>query len=372
MTDRLATLLHGEADTLDVPTAPAPEILAAGHRLRRRRTRVRGGGAVLLAVAVAVTGGVALRAGDHASEDQSATSTDTPTFAYASNDTVFLGEGGTEVTMPEVAQTLYYTSAGLLVRTNRDGSSDGGAPFHFELVTADGNATRLGVTLGEVTPSADPDEPYLAWATMSHGQIQVIVHDVSTDRDVANVDVPGTFDWAGLSAPPVALSGDLVYVGTNDKTEVVNWRTGEATTSDVIPGSTFPSVEGGRLLLTGGDTTKVLDAVSGKVLLQVPSSKDGFADLSPDGRFLLMNSDLFSDQGPPAGAHTEIYDVDSGSKVQVPSSGWGWSSDSSQVFQVNGSTMTTCSTSTGRCQDTTVPAVGHDALVRYAGFAYES
>ena len=33
-------------------------------------------------------------------------------------------------------QTLYYTSAGLLVRTNKDGASDGGAPFHFALVAS--------------------------------------------------------------------------------------------------------------------------------------------------------------------------------------------------------------------------------------------
>jgi hypothetical protein len=46
--------------------------------------------------------------------------------------------------------------------------------------------------------------------------------------------------------------------------------------------------------------------------------------------------------------------------------------DGERVFQVDGSTMTTCSTSTGDCHDTAVPPVGAHAFVRYAGFAFES
>ena len=40
---------------------------------------------------------------------------------FAVDDTVYLDGGAAEVKMPEVAQTLYYTSAGLLVRTNKTG-----------------------------------------------------------------------------------------------------------------------------------------------------------------------------------------------------------------------------------------------------------
>src|SRR5262249_46491672 len=89
-----------------------------------------------------------------------------PRVSYAVGPTVHLGRGATTVQMPEFAQSMYYTSAGLLVRTNKDGSSDGGAPFHFELVKADGRTKKLRVTLGEVVPSTDPDLPYLAWAKM--------------------------------------------------------------------------------------------------------------------------------------------------------------------------------------------------------------
>ena len=63
---------------------------------------------------------------------------------FAVDDTVYLDGGAAEVKMPEVAQTLYYTSAGLLVRTNKTGDSDGGAPFHFQLVAR----RRKGATAG--------------------------------------------------------------------------------------------------------------------------------------------------------------------------------------------------------------------------------
>src|SRR5262249_25031876 len=127
----------------------------------------------------------------------------TPRTSYAVGSTVHLGRhGATTVQMPEFAQSLYYTSAGLLVRTNKDGSSDGGAPFRFELVRRHGKTEKLGVPLGEVVPSTDPRLPYLAWAKMKEGHIRVVVRNVRTDRNVAVVAVPGTFDWGGWVAPP--------------------------------------------------------------------------------------------------------------------------------------------------------------------------
>jgi hypothetical protein len=358
MTDRLATLMHGEVETLDIPAPPAVEILGAGRRIRRRRTWTQRGGAAVLAAAVVTTGIVAVRGGDDTGRTAPAT-TSTPDLAYAVDDTVYLGDG-TKATMPEFAQALYYTSAGLLVRTNRDGSSDGGAPFHFELVTADDTTTKLGVTLGDVVPSVDPSEPYLAWATMTDGQIQVVVHDVSTDQDVARVDVPGTFTWGGWEAPPVSLSGDQVYVATDDKAEVVDWRTGETHPSDVVPGSTYFTVNGGHVLLSQRDLIEVLDADSGKVLLRVDGEADN-ARLSPDGRYAIVSR---------AGQDL-LYDLASGAKSHVTLSSWGWTYNG-EVFEVDGRTLTTCSVTSGDCHDTSVPPVGPNGFVRYAGQTFES
>ena len=60
--------------------------------------------------------------------------------AFGAGNTLYLDGGATPVQMDEVVQQIYYTSAGLLVRTNATGNSDGGAPFHFVLVTPDGTA----------------------------------------------------------------------------------------------------------------------------------------------------------------------------------------------------------------------------------------
>jgi hypothetical protein len=360
MTDRLATLMHHEVDSLDIPPAPAPEILGAGRRLRRRRTWTKRGGAAVLAVAVVAVAASALHRNDSTQTAPATTTSHAPERAYAVDDTVYLDDGKTTATMPEVAQSLYYTSAGLLVRTNKDGSSDGGAPFHFELVHADGTTTKLGVTLGEVVPSTDPSEPYLAWATMTDGKIQVVVHDVSTDQDVATVDVPGTFDWGGWEAPPVALSGHLVFVGTNGQAEVVNWQTGVAEPSANLAKSSVPSVAGNHVLAREGGKTLIFEAVSGEQVATLDTG-NGFPVLSPDGRFVIVS-----------GGHTDIYDVATGSKVQVPSSGWGWTSSGDAVFRVDDSKMDTCSATTGDCQTTTVPALGKNAFARYAGVTFES
>lgn len=362
MTDRLATLMHGEMETLDVPGVPTPEILAAGHRLRRRRTwtRVTAASGVIV-VALATVAAVTL--GDHSSTTPGPASTakDTPTLAYGIDDTVYVGDDATPVQLPEVAQTLYYTSAGILVRTNKDGSSDGGAPFHFELIGVDGKATKLGVTLGEVVPSTDATQPYLAWATMSDGKIQVVVHDVSTDQDVARVDVPGSFTWGGWDAPPVSLSGDLVYVGTDDHAEVVDWRTGQAHASDVVPGSTFATIVDGRYLDLRDGGVDVLDAESGKVLMHASGAVND-AELSPDGRFAVVSQ----------GGQDKLYDLDTGATSHISLSSYGWAYDGDSVYGVSGSTLTSCSTITGACHETHVPPVGRNAMVRYPGQAFES
>jgi hypothetical protein len=368
MTERLTTLLGREADTFEVPAAPAADILGAGRRLHRRRTGTIWGGAAL---AVAVVAGGSLLIGTLGGDEQALAPTAPPPVqvAWGAGDTVYVGTDGHPAQMPEVAQTLYYTSAGILVRTNKDGASDGGAPFHFQLVKADGTTTKLAVTLGEVVPSTDPTQPYLAWATMIDGQIQVVVHDVSTDQDVATVDVPGTFDWGGWEAPPIALAGDRVYVGTNGPTAVVNWRTGEATTSTVLPKNYFPEVQGGRIL-TFTDRghpdaqAHVLDAFTGRTLLDLQIDRDSQVTLSPDGRFAKVGS--FTDQ-----KSFPVYDVDTGTKVTVTGSSFdrGWTFDDG-LFTVQGDRLTVCSAATGECDSSPVPPVRGE--IRYAGVTYES
>ena len=67
-------------------------------------------------------------------------------------------------------------------------------------------------------PSTDPGQPYLAYADAGAARSQVVVLDVSTDAEVARVDVPGVPDWGGWEAPPVALDGEDVFVSSQTGT----------------------------------------------------------------------------------------------------------------------------------------------------------
>jgi hypothetical protein len=86
--------------------------------------------------------------------------------------------------------------------------------------------------------------------------------------------------------------------------------------------------------------------------------------LSPDGSFAMVQTV----------DHSDVHDVATGSKDEVGPmrGGWGWGSDSQDVVGVEGSSLATCSTSSGQCHVATVPDLGKDPFVRYAGFAFES
>ena len=218
-------------------------------------------------------------------------------------------------------------------------------------------------------PGVDPEQPYLAYAEVVDGQVQVVVHDLSTDEEVARVPVPDARKWGGWAAPPVALSGDTVYVGTDDVMRTVDWRTGEVGTTDAL-GPGYPDVKSGRAVEQDGRELEVVDVETGKVLLTVRSGQFGYLSLSPDGRFASISSD--------DGRTVDVYDVDAGTHVTLDGQSWdyGWSPDG-DLFQVENHHVLTCSTSTGECTvgDVTVPAEGGGVApkdLRYGNQTYES
>jgi hypothetical protein len=371
MTDRLSALLREEAHHLTVPPADAAEVLARGRGLRRRRRVAQG----LTAVAVVAVVGVGASFAFGGSPDRVAEDTTVaddggqPVVpeqelppAFGAGNTLYLDGGATAVQMDEVVQQIYYTSAGFLVRTNKDGASDGGAPFHFVLVTPDGTATELGLTLGEITPGVDPTQPLLAYAEMAGDQEQVVVHDLTTDEDVARVDVPGQMTWGGWDAPPVALSGDLVFVG-NDEPVAVNWRTGEVATTGALPEG-MPVVNGGRTVLSAEKAAEVVDLASGATLLEIDGG--GWVTLSPDGRYAKADGDR----------GVEVYDVQSGARASLPGNAfdYGWTGDG-RLFTVSADSLKVCSPTTGDCSAQRLPdglSFGKDEFIRYAGSVYES
>jgi hypothetical protein len=128
------------------------------------------------------------------------------------------------------------------------------------------------------------------------------------------------------------------------------------------------------VLLRTAREQRVLDVASGRVLLRIPTTGPPvFPEISPDGGFVMVDPQpLDPDRVSGGGPHTEVYDVATGGRVLLPPTDWGWSATGDEVFHVDGSLLTTCSTTTGDCHDSRVPPVGKKPDVRYGGFAYES
>ena len=376
MTERLAALLREEADTLQVPVPPVRETLAAGRRVRRRRTLTR---VVAVAATVGVVGAIgfgtaALTGSDEPRPpsdgqvaDQGPTAEPVDLGAvFASGNTVYLDGGATKVRMPEIAQGLYYSSAGLLVRTNANGQSDGGAPFHFELIRADHSVTKLDLTLGEVAPGIDPRQPYLAYALPDGNGVVVVVWDLATDQEVARVKAPDVGAGGGWEAPPVVLSGDKVFV-RGEKTVALDWRTGEVI--DTAFGEGLQSVSGNSALIWDGSQPLVVDATTGKTLLTPDMAGSPWIRLSPDGRFAQVVSQTSLE---PSGF--DLYDLESGDKVRVPGEYWtyGWTADDHTV-QVAKDGVEECDYFAGSCTAQPLPeGVDPQQLIVLPGLSYES
>lgn len=373
MTERLSALLHEEAAILDVP--PVPDgVVAAGHReLRQHRVRTTLTVTLVVLLVTVGTSAAVTRWLDHDQDARDIGPADPSTghgAVFTLGTTVFWDDGTRQASIDDKAiKSTYYTSAGLLVRHGNNNASDGGGPQRFSLVTPDGTVQPVSVVTEEVVPGVDPTQPYLAYAEVVDGEVQVVVHDLTTDEEVARVPVPDARRWGGWTAPPVALSGDTVYVGTDDVMRTVDWRTGEVGTTDHLPPG-YPDVHGGRAVAVRDGSAAVVDAATGDVLLEVDAGRGGYLTLSPDGRHASMNSG--------DGSSVDIYDVDTGTHVTLPgqSYDYGWSPDG-DLFRVKGGHVITCSTTSGECTtgSTTIPEEGGGVApedLRYGNQVFES
>jgi hypothetical protein len=372
MTERLSTLLREEASTLDVPPPPAGAVVARGRGMRRRHRL--GYAAAGLALVTVVGTGLAIGLGGTGDGGSDAVDPAGPSTGHGAvftvGTTVYYDGGAHHVSIDDKAvKSSYYTSAGLLVRHGNNNASDGGGPQRFSLVTPEGIVKPVSVVTEESVPGVDPTQPYLAYTEVVDGVVQVVVHDVSTDEEVARVSMPGDFTWGGWSGPPVALSGDTVYVGTDAATYTVDWRTGAIGESDVL-GRGYPDVDGGRAVEQHGSTSVVVDVATGEELLTVDTGKFGWVSLSPDGHFATLDAE--------DGKSFDVYGVDTGSRITFPggSFDYGWTPEGDLV-RISHQHVETCSTSDGQCTtgtETIPESGGGDAPtdVRFAGQTFES
>jgi len=346
MTDELTRLLHDEADALDVPPPAGATVLARGRQRRRRTRLVTGAVAVVVVLVVAAAaGGVARLGGPDDDRSRVAdTSGDAaalgPVFSVGRE--VYLDGGERSATIDDVTvKSLYYTSAGVLVRHGLNGNSDGGGPQRFSLVEPDGTVRRLGLETEETYHATDPDQPYVAYAQRVDGTVHVYVRDVVRDEQVADVAVPDVRS----SFLPVSLDGDVVYLGDGEGVRLVDWRTGEIAESAVLQGN--PDVAGGRALTGDGSGLEVVDVDTGATLSALDLRGTQYAVLSPDGRFVAA-VDQFSSEPSPL----EVYDVDSGASRSLDLDGsWGWTVDGDLFALSDRGVLSSCSAATGRCED---------------------
>ena len=369
MTERLSALLHEEADVLHVPPPTTDRIVAAGRGLRRRRRLTYGAAGLALTGLLGTGIGLAVSGDDEATNviDDPGQSTALHGATFTIGVTAFLDGGAVTATIDDKAvKSSYYTSAGLLVRHGNNNASDGGGPQRFSLVTPNGTVKKVSVVTEETVPGVDPAQPYLAYTVVEDGVVQVVVHDVSTDEQVAKIAVPDVTEWGGWPGPPVALSGDIVYVGGDDAVRTVDWRTGEVGQTDTI-GPGYPDVHGGRAVIQEGGSSLVIDVLTGETLYSV---EDRYPMLSPDGRFASVPAEDYES--------FDVVDLATGSSMHFEGGmfEYGWTPEGDLTRLVDGH-VETCALGTGDCTtaDRTIPSDGGGVApddVRFAGQTYES
>ncbi|MDR7255371.1 hypothetical protein J2X46_004373 [Nocardioides sp. BE266] len=340
--------LHAYADLLEVPVPPTAAVLGRGRVLRRRRRTL---GAAGVAAASVVLGGsllLALPGGrDDSAPDPATPPRDAAVFAVGSD--VYVD--GTPVAVPGIVHSIHYTSAGVLVRSNQEhGTSDGSGPEELTLVGADGRSVDLGTVPEGHTPATDPGLPYYALAEDHDGRSYAVLRDVTSGDEVQRLPLP-ELPTGAWPAPPLTLSGDVVYADFTDRTYAVDWRTGD----DVPVAVDSSEVHAGRVVSSEGPHRLVLDVHTGRTLLSVtpPKGAYGWLELSPDGGYALEFIEETADGSEVTS--TQVYDVDTGTSVTLDGAPWelGWTPDG-HLYRVDGDVVTTCSPATGACAEETV------------------
>jgi hypothetical protein len=365
MTDRLSTLLHAEADTLDVPPPAAGAVLVRGRGLRRRRRALTAAGALAVAAVLGVTVGLLASGGEDRAVDPAGTSSD-----FASSGAFAIGAdlhiGGRVIDMGEPVKALYYTSAGVVVRSGASPHTDGAGASHYTLVSPDGAQTPVEVSMGDRISGFEPDSTHLAYAEPNGSGWDVVVVDVTTSDELGRTPITGAFTWGGWEAPPVAIDGDRVWVHLDDGWTEVDWRTGRVRQ---VPGTAGVSevANGSYATRDAADVWTVHAMSDGHVIGTVPLRKGWYAFFSPDGRHLRAFDNMGTGEGGPAAV---VYDARTGAQRAVagPLDDIGWTPDG-HTLEVSGHHLRTCTPIGGDCTSYTFSGSGS---LKLGGNPYES
>ena len=366
MTERLSVLLRQEGESLDVPPAETRAILARGRALSRRRRWSRAG-AVAAALALVCAGTTVglhrLRASDEPEPAQAAA-------AFARQGAYAVGRdlhvGDVVLRWPEAVKALYYTSAGVVVRSGS--ASDPEGPSRYELVTPTGERSTIDVQMGDRIAGFEPDSSRFAYATQDDGQLEVVVHDAVTDQQLARITVLDHRVDSGWEAPPVSIDGDLVWVRNYPTGSIeVNWRTGSV--REVPDTADTFEMQNGRYAVQRGDVWEIRSMADQSTVGEVRMLEGWYAFFSPDGR--LMRSFPNGTKNPSPSPDSYVHDVASGTRFKHADAGYeiGWTPDG-HLMILSGDTVRVCEPMSDAC---TVEAFDPGAgTVRLGGAPYES
>lgn len=377
MTERLTALLNREAETLEVPPPNTPALLTAGRRAVRRRRGWHAAAGLTVAAGL-VAGGVTaldLRDQGRASDLAPASAAQLDGWAVASGSTVLLGNGR-EVEVPGKVKSLYYTSAGVLVRSGASSTTD--APDStYALVDESGDVTDFSLELGDRVPGTDPGQPFLVYAdaTSRADKWNVVVRDVRTGEVTRTIPVTGAFTWGGWVAPPVALSGSHVYVGMDGATLDVDLTTGGVSEAAHLPASTMPTVTAGREVVEdrGDRGASVVDVATGEALLRVPGS-ERIVTLAPGAAHAISVSYRTCTEDGECRYDeplAEVFDLAAGtsSRVDVSDASYGWT-PGGYLLRVDDDSVDVCDPGSDECFSTPVEVDGRN--LRLGGNSYEA
>jgi hypothetical protein len=283
--------------------------------------------------------------------------------AFAVGRDLYLGDR--MIRWDESIKALYYTSAGVMIRSGESSDTNDGAS-HYTLVTPTGERSTVHVTMGSRIPSFEPDSTRFAYATQDDGRLEVVVHDAVTDRELARVTVLDHPVESGWEAPRVAIDGDLVWVNSGVGWTRVDWRTGEL--HDVPDTGDTSEIQNGRYAVQRGNVWEIRSMADDSPVGEVTMLKGWYAFFSPDGR--LMNSFPNDVTEVRETWPAYVHEVASGTSFEYLDGGadTGWTPDG-HLLIFDGDTVRVCEAMSGACTERAFDSSG---TVRLGGAPYES
>jgi hypothetical protein len=354
MPDRLTALLQEQADNVPVPIAPAGDVIALGRsRRRRRRAACIAVGLSTLVTAVAIAA-VAVPTGNSDNVLEPADVIGLNEWgAVAVGRDVYVGDA--HVRWDEDITAMYYTSEGVVVRSNGE----------YSMIRADGETSAISIDIPDRIPGFEPDSTRFAYALESGSALEIVVHDAATDKELARVAVPKSATWGGWEAPSVAIDGGVVWMHLDSGWVEADWHTGKYRQ---VPGTRRThELANGRYAVQSGDTWSIRDMADSSVVGTVDLRRGWYAFFSPDGRFLRS----FPNMTVPEKWSPEIHDPAAGTKVVLddPGDDFGWTPEG-DLLVVGEDQLRVCSATSGKCRTRAFDR-GHGDL-RIGGNPYES